>query len=191
MRFLSAGSRSESLRYAVLASGGLLAAIGVWLVRETLTRAHFEGYALVASSDVRAADGTAGRELSFGHDEQGKPYVYRIRLFVRGAQMDECDVREASHLVVQCQRAIEILRHKRATGDDPHCFVFPAAQQPGLTLSAEDSNTGVHDHAGALERQTARLQGLQDPVHLFDETASLVELADRVQSVRAGIQRRQ
>ena len=47
---LSVGSRSASLRYPVLASGSLLAAIGVWLVRETLTRAHFEGYALVLGS---------------------------------------------------------------------------------------------------------------------------------------------
>jgi uncharacterized membrane protein HdeD (DUF308 family) len=41
---------SPSLRYAVLAGGALLAAVGVWMVRATLASAHFEGYALVLGS---------------------------------------------------------------------------------------------------------------------------------------------
>src|SRR5213592_1450611 len=35
------------LRIVVAAGGAALAAIGTWTVRETLTRSHFEGYALV------------------------------------------------------------------------------------------------------------------------------------------------
>ena len=38
---------SAWLRLVVSAAGGVLAVIGVWMVRNTLTRSHFEGYALV------------------------------------------------------------------------------------------------------------------------------------------------
>jgi hypothetical protein len=41
-----------------------------------------EGYALVSTADVRARDGTAGKELVFGHDESGKSFVYRVRLYL-------------------------------------------------------------------------------------------------------------
>ena len=47
---LALDSRSARLRYAVLTGGGILAAIGAWMVRETLTSPHFEGYALVLGS---------------------------------------------------------------------------------------------------------------------------------------------
>jgi hypothetical protein len=40
------------------------------------------GYALVGERDVRSRDGTPGRELVFGHDESGKPFVYRVRLYL-------------------------------------------------------------------------------------------------------------
>jgi hypothetical protein len=41
-----------------------------------------EGYALLSTTDVRATDGTAGKELLFGHDESGKQFVYRVRLYL-------------------------------------------------------------------------------------------------------------
>jgi len=47
---LSAGALSTALRVGVLAGGAVLAALGVWMVRGTLTSAHFEGYALVLGS---------------------------------------------------------------------------------------------------------------------------------------------
>ena len=31
---------------------------------------------------MTSRDGTAGKELVFGHDESGKPFVYRVRLFL-------------------------------------------------------------------------------------------------------------
>lgn len=39
-----------AMRYPVLAGGCAMAAIGVWMVRDTLIRSHFEGYALVLGS---------------------------------------------------------------------------------------------------------------------------------------------
>ena len=41
---------SAWLRLVVSAAGGVLAVIGVWMVRNTLTSSHFEGYALVLGS---------------------------------------------------------------------------------------------------------------------------------------------
>ena len=45
-----AASAVPVIRPAVLAGGCALAAIGVWMVRETFTSSHFEGYALVLGS---------------------------------------------------------------------------------------------------------------------------------------------
>jgi hypothetical protein len=39
------------------------------------------GYSLLSANDVLSADGTKGRRLDFGHDEDGKPYVYSISIF--------------------------------------------------------------------------------------------------------------
>jgi len=41
------------------------------------------GYALLETLDVKSADGVAGKQLRFGHDEDGnKPHLYYITLFV-------------------------------------------------------------------------------------------------------------
>ena len=39
------------------------------------------GYALLASRDVASLDGTKGKEMRFGHDEDKKPYEYIVQLF--------------------------------------------------------------------------------------------------------------
>ena len=43
---------------------------------------ELDGYALISTADVEGAGGVKGRELTFGHDEAGKPYVYVVRIFV-------------------------------------------------------------------------------------------------------------
>ena len=43
---------------------------------------ELSGYAELGESDVVSRDGTKGKELVFGHDESGKPYLYTVRLFV-------------------------------------------------------------------------------------------------------------
>lgn len=40
------------------------------------------GYALTGESDVRIASGQTGKQLRFGHDETGGPYVYWLNVFV-------------------------------------------------------------------------------------------------------------
>lgn len=58
-----------------------------WERAVMLRTRELEGYALVAQNDVKSSDGTKGRELVFGHDEQGKPFEYRMRLFVHGSHL--------------------------------------------------------------------------------------------------------
>lgn len=53
-----------------------------WAHAVSLRMRDEEGYALISTTDVRARDGTAGKELLFGHDESGKSFVYRVRLYL-------------------------------------------------------------------------------------------------------------
>jgi hypothetical protein len=53
-----------------------------WTQTVTLRMREMDGYSLITSADVRSLDGTAGKELVFGHDESGKPFVYRVRIFL-------------------------------------------------------------------------------------------------------------
>ena len=61
--------------------------VGFWERAVALRMRELEGYALVATRDVKSGDGTPGRELIFGHDQDGKPFIYRIRLFVSGSNL--------------------------------------------------------------------------------------------------------
>jgi hypothetical protein len=40
------------------------------------------GYALLESRDIKDRAGLPGKELRFGHDEEGRPHLYRVALFV-------------------------------------------------------------------------------------------------------------
>jgi hypothetical protein len=41
-----------------------------------------QGYAKIAERDVKARDGTAGKMLQFGHDEEGGPHLYYVTIFI-------------------------------------------------------------------------------------------------------------
>ena len=56
--------------------------LAFWTHAVTLRMREMNGYALVDSRDVKSRDGTAGKELVFGHDESGRPFVYRVRLYL-------------------------------------------------------------------------------------------------------------
>jgi hypothetical protein len=58
-----------------------------WARAITLQMREQDGYALLATKDVRTNDGKPGSELLFGHDEDGKPFVYRVRLFLAGKRL--------------------------------------------------------------------------------------------------------
>lgn len=56
--------------------------VGFWEQAVTLQMRDVSGYAFLSSKDVRSEDGTPGKELQFGHDEDGRPYLYQVALFV-------------------------------------------------------------------------------------------------------------
>jgi hypothetical protein len=56
--------------------------VAFWERSVALRMRELDGYALASATDVLDRDGVKGRELTFGHDEDGKPYVYRVRVFV-------------------------------------------------------------------------------------------------------------
>jgi hypothetical protein len=56
--------------------------LGFWTHAVQLRMEQMDGYALISTTDVRSRDGTAGKELLFGHDESGKPFLYRVRVFL-------------------------------------------------------------------------------------------------------------
>jgi hypothetical protein len=55
--------------------------LAFWARAITLRFRQANGYALVDTKDVESRDKTPGKELDFGHDESGKPFTYRVRLF--------------------------------------------------------------------------------------------------------------
>lgn len=40
------------------------------------------GYALLGTHEVKSADGVAGTQLRFGHDEEATPHLYYVTVFV-------------------------------------------------------------------------------------------------------------
>jgi hypothetical protein len=52
-----------------------------WTHALTLQLRDVSGYALLESRDVASLDGTKGKLLKFGHDEDDKPYAYWISIF--------------------------------------------------------------------------------------------------------------
>jgi hypothetical protein len=56
--------------------------LAFWTQAVTLQLRDVSGYALLESADVVSADGTKGRVLKFGHDEDDKPYVYWVTIYL-------------------------------------------------------------------------------------------------------------
>jgi len=55
--------------------------LAFWTQAVTLQLRDVTGYALLESADVVSGDGTRGRLLKFGHDEDDKPYVYWVAIY--------------------------------------------------------------------------------------------------------------
>jgi hypothetical protein len=91
-------SKESGYDYRALAPEGVVMAVRAidtenrgdlefWTRATAVRMKQLNGYALLATSDVQSRDGTPGRELRFGHDESGKPYLYTVRLFVAGGRL--------------------------------------------------------------------------------------------------------
>lgn len=55
--------------------------LAFWTQALTLQLRDVSGYALVETADVTARDGTKGKLLKLGHDEDNKPYTYWVSVF--------------------------------------------------------------------------------------------------------------
>jgi len=53
-----------------------------WTKAVTLQLRDVQGYALLESRDVTSLDGTKGKQLRFGHDEDGKPFAYWLTIYL-------------------------------------------------------------------------------------------------------------
>lgn len=56
--------------------------IGFWTQALLLQLRDVSGYALLENVETSSADGTKGRLMKFGHDEDGKPYAYWVEIFL-------------------------------------------------------------------------------------------------------------
>jgi hypothetical protein len=92
--FLELKEDSASYAYRATTPEGVVVAVRVvglegegsddlsfWTKALTLQMRDVSGYALLESHDVRSLDGVSGKQLRFGRDESGKPYVYWLTFF--------------------------------------------------------------------------------------------------------------
>ena len=56
--------------------------IAFWTEALTLQLRDINGYALLSTEDVATRDGTKGKLLKFGHDEDNKPFAYWVGAFL-------------------------------------------------------------------------------------------------------------
>ncbi|MBV9946358.1 MAG: serine/threonine protein kinase [Myxococcales bacterium] len=91
--FVELDAQDPPYAYRALAPEGVVVAVRVidvgdrgdlefWTRAVTLRMRQLDGYALLGTAPVKSLDGTAGRELRFGRDENRKPYAYTVRLYV-------------------------------------------------------------------------------------------------------------
>jgi hypothetical protein len=91
-------NQEPDYQYRAIAPEGVVMAVRVidtngrgdlefWTRATSLRMRQLDGYALLGSGDVKSRDGSTGHELRFGHDENGKPYFYTLRIFVANKRL--------------------------------------------------------------------------------------------------------
>ncbi len=91
--FVELDNQGPQYDYRAIAPEGVVVAVraiplddkgdlAFWTRAIALRFRQMNAYALLGTDDVKALDGTPGKEMRFGHDESGKPYLYRVRMYV-------------------------------------------------------------------------------------------------------------
>ena len=86
-------SGSTEYQYRATTPEGVVVAIRViddedradlafWTEALTLQLRDVSGYALLETADTQSRDGTKGKLLKLGHDEDGKPFTYWVAVFL-------------------------------------------------------------------------------------------------------------
>jgi hypothetical protein len=81
--------------------------LGFWEQAVALELRDASGYALLRKKDVRSEDGTMGRELDFGRDQNGKPYAYRVALFTAQSRVFLLEAGGAKDSVARLEPQLE------------------------------------------------------------------------------------
>jgi len=91
--FIELGQQSEhGFQYRATTPEGIVVGVRViededrgdlafWVRTVTLEMRDIKGYALLSTTDTKSRDGTPGKRLQFGHDEDNKPYVYDLSVY--------------------------------------------------------------------------------------------------------------
>jgi hypothetical protein len=61
--------------------------LAFWMRALTLQLHDVTGYAMLETADVKSNDGTPGKLLKLGHDEDGKPYLYWLAVYMAQSRL--------------------------------------------------------------------------------------------------------
>lgn len=81
--------------------------LGFWTKSIILQMRDVSGYALVKTTDVVSLDGTPGKRLELAHDEDGKPYVYWVTVFVAQGKLFVAEAGAPKDLFERSQASVE------------------------------------------------------------------------------------
>jgi len=81
--------------------------LAFWTRAFTLQLHDRDGYALTDTRDVKSLDGEPGKQLRFGHDESGKPYVYWVTFWARDHRVSIVEAGGAKTSFEAAQPSIE------------------------------------------------------------------------------------
>jgi hypothetical protein len=81
--------------------------LAFWTQAVTLQLRDVSGYALLSSDEVLSRDGTKGRRLVFGHDEDSKPYVYWVTLYLAQGRLFIVEAGGAKDLFERARANVE------------------------------------------------------------------------------------
>jgi hypothetical protein len=133
------GQAARGYRYRATTPEGVVVGVRVvedeergdlafWTRTLTLQLRDTTGYALLGTDDVASADGTRGKRLRFGHDEDGKPYLYQVTVYAAQSRVFLVESGGAKPLMEQALASIEGMERSVRV----RCGGFPA---PVLTSS--------------------------------------------------------
>jgi hypothetical protein len=81
-----------------------------WSRTITLRLHDSEGYTVIGATDIKIADGTAGKLLRFGHDHEGKPYAYEVAIFLAQGRLFLWEAGGDSELMTKHRQVVDAAR---------------------------------------------------------------------------------
>jgi len=81
--------------------------LGFWTKSIVLQMRDVSGYALVRTSDVTSRDGTPGKRLELAHDEDGKPFVYWVTVYLAQGKLFVVEAGAPKDLFERSQASVE------------------------------------------------------------------------------------